>query len=64
MNVASKAQERGSIMFEDLMGEQDFGRMSSYSQSKLANVLFGRELAKRLEGWTVNRFIIGHKFNL
>ena len=41
----------GGIMnFDDLMMETDFSSMYAYAQSKLANILFTRELANRLRG--------------
>ena len=36
--------------FDDLNSEKDYNIRAVYSQSKLANVLFTRELSKRLEG--------------
>jgi NAD(P)-dependent dehydrogenase (short-subunit alcohol dehydrogenase family) len=50
VNVSSMAHERGSIDFDDLQGERRYGMWKAYSQSKLANVLFTRELARRLDG--------------
>ena len=41
---------QSSINFDDLMGEQKFSWMRAYTQSKLANVLFTYELARKLEG--------------
>src|SRR5690606_11415077 len=42
---------RGVTMdFEDLQGRRKFKGFRAYSRSKLANVLFVRELARRLEG--------------
>lgn len=57
VNVASEAHRFGSIDFDDLGCEhKKFRWMRVYGQSKLANVLFTRELAKRLQdrGVTVN----------
>ncbi|XP_076012291.1 retinol dehydrogenase 13 [Genypterus blacodes] len=48
--VSSLAHERGSIHFDDINLDKDYKREISYRQSKLANVLFCRELASRLEG--------------
>ena len=50
INVSSEAHERGQIEFDNLQGEKHFNGMRAYSQSKLANVLFTYELARRLEG--------------
>ena len=40
----------GTIDFDDLMGERKYSGSAAYNQSKLANVMFTYELAKRLEG--------------
>lgn len=50
VNVASEAHRRGTISFDDLMGEKRYFGITAYAQSKLANILFTKELAKRLEG--------------
>lgn len=50
VNVTSEAQGRGHINFEDLNGQQKYSGWKAYSQSKLANVLFTYELARRLKG--------------
>jgi NAD(P)-dependent dehydrogenase (short-subunit alcohol dehydrogenase family) len=50
VNVSSGAHLSGRINFEDLMGEKHYRGMRAYGQSKLANVLFTNELARRLEG--------------
>lgn len=50
VSVASDAHIMGKMNFDDLMGEKSYGGMTAYNQSKLANILFARELAKRLEG--------------
>lgn len=46
--VASAAHRRGTIDFADLQGERRYGGWKAYAQSKLANVLFAAELARRL----------------
>ena len=53
VNVASDAHHRGSVKFDDLMGEKKYVGWRAYSTSKLANILFTSELAKRLEGTNV-----------
>jgi NAD(P)-dependent dehydrogenase (short-subunit alcohol dehydrogenase family) len=49
INVSSGAHTAGKIEFDNLQGEQVYG-MSAYGNSKLANILFTVELARRLEG--------------
>lgn len=50
VNVSSMAHMTGSINFEDLQSEKSYSSMGAYRQSKLANILFTYELARRLEG--------------
>ena len=50
INVSSIAQRYGTINFDDLMFDKGFSSHHAYAQSKLANVLFTRELARRLAG--------------
>jgi retinol dehydrogenase 14 len=50
VNVSSGAQSNGTIDFGNLQGEKGYKGTKAYSQSKLANVLFTYELARRLEG--------------
>lgn len=50
VNTASEAQRTGRIRFDDPMFARGYGGWAAYSQSKLANVLFTREMARRLEG--------------
>ena len=56
VNVASGAHKVGNIHFEDIHLTKGFNVIKAYAQSKLANVLFTRELARRLKhkGITVN----------
>uniref|UniRef100_A0A3B4TGV1 Si:dkey-73n8.3 n=1 Tax=Seriola dumerili TaxID=41447 RepID=A0A3B4TGV1_SERDU len=52
INLSSAAHALGKIQFDDLSGEKNYHPVRAYAQSKLANVLFTRELAKRTEGVT------------
>jgi NAD(P)-dependent dehydrogenase (short-subunit alcohol dehydrogenase family) len=70
ITTASAAHYRARIPFDDLQAERSYGRMGfeRYGQTKLANVLFTRELAKRLSGAgvTANCFhpgFVGTGFN-
>lgn len=49
VTVSSQAHRMGRMDFDDLMGERKYGAWRTYGQSKLANLLFMRGLAKRLE---------------
>lgn len=53
INVSSMAHTSGKLNKEDLNSEQSYGIFVAYCQSKLANVLFTRELAKRLSATSV-----------
>jgi NAD(P)-dependent dehydrogenase (short-subunit alcohol dehydrogenase family) len=48
VTVASNAQAFGRIDFDDLQGARSYSGARAYNQSKLANVLFTYELARRL----------------
>jgi len=48
VTVASNAHTTGRIDFDDLQGERSYSGSRAYSQSKLGNVLFTYELARRL----------------
>ncbi len=50
VNVALTAHRSATIDFNDLQGERSYSTMRAYGQSKLANILFTYELARRLEG--------------
>ncbi|XP_050510074.1 retinol dehydrogenase 13-like [Diabrotica virgifera virgifera] len=50
INVSSVAHKRGEINKEDLNSDKSYDPSNAYAQSKLANILFTNELAKRLEG--------------
>ena len=50
VNVSSVAHMMTRINFDDLQNRRDYHGMSAYAQSKLANLLFTYELARRLTG--------------
>lgn len=51
VNVSSRAHMQGRLDFADLQYEsRSYRPMQAYGTSKLANILFTRELARRLEG--------------
>ncbi len=50
INVSSDAHQMGKMDFSDLQLQQKYGAWKSYGQSKLANILFTKELARRLAG--------------
>ena len=49
INVSSNAHTTGKIQFDNLQGERNYSPRV-YENSKLANILFTMELARRLEG--------------
>jgi len=49
ITVASSAHYGATIDFDNLQGERRYSGFRAYSQSKLANVLFTHELARRLK---------------
>jgi NAD(P)-dependent dehydrogenase (short-subunit alcohol dehydrogenase family) len=50
INVSSDAHKFAAMDFDDLMAERQYRAFSVYGMSKLANVMFTYELARRLEG--------------
>ena len=52
VNVSSDAHKGAKLNFDDLQHQQSYGMggFSVYSKSKLANILFTYELARRLQG--------------
>ena len=48
ITVSSNVQAMGQVDFDDLQGEVSYSGSRAYNQSKLANVLFTYELARRL----------------
>ena len=58
VTVSSGAQAMGQIDFDDLQGERAYSGQRAYNQSKLANVLFTYELARRLEDTGVTATVL------
>lgn len=50
VTVSSMAHKWGTINLDDINSEKSYDKSKAYSQSKLANVLFTRCLAKKLQG--------------
>ena len=47
---AHRQAPREGIQFDNLSGEKGYGPWAAYGQSKMANLLFAKELARRLAG--------------
>ena len=58
VTVSSGAQSMGRMDFDDLQGERDYSGQRAYNQSKLANVMFTYELARRLAGSGVTATVL------
>lgn len=54
VSTASHAHRSASLDFDDLQGAKHFNGLRAYQRSKLANILFTRELARRLAGTGVS----------
>jgi len=54
VTVSSGEHHKGTMDFDDLMGERTYGQMRAYQQSKLANLLFTFELQRRADTAGVN----------
>lgn len=50
VNVASQAHRDVTLDFDDLQGEERYDRWIAYKRSKLANIMFTYELARRIDG--------------
>ncbi len=53
VSTASAMHTRGALNFDDLQSTRNFSGMRAYANSKLCNILFTRELARRLRGTTI-----------
>uniref|UniRef100_A0A3Q3DCW5 Si:dkey-73n8.3 n=1 Tax=Hippocampus comes TaxID=109280 RepID=A0A3Q3DCW5_HIPCM len=58
ITLSSIAHIMGRIQFDDLAVENNYHPARAYAQSKLANVLFTRELAKRTEALGVTAYSV------
>ncbi len=58
LTVSSGAHASGRIDFGDLQGERNYSGQRAYSQSKLANVMFTYELARRLDSTGVTATVL------
>lgn len=58
VNVSSDAHRSGKINFDDLQMEKGYAGLAAYQQSKLANILFTYELARKLEGSKVTANVL------
>jgi NAD(P)-dependent dehydrogenase (short-subunit alcohol dehydrogenase family) len=58
VTVSSKLHSGGKIDFDSFKGYQKYNSQTAYNGSKLANVLFSVELAKRLEGTGVTSNVL------
>ncbi len=50
VTVSSEAHRHARLRWDDLQGERRYRGLGAYAAAKLANLLFTRELARRLEG--------------
>ena len=58
INVSSSAHQAGKIDFNDLMTEKRYTSFRSYSQAKLANIYFTKELDRRLKNTNISVFAL------
>jgi NAD(P)-dependent dehydrogenase (short-subunit alcohol dehydrogenase family) len=57
VNVSSMAHTRGHMLWDDINWEKTpYNAIQAYGQSKLANILFTKELARKGEGSGVNAY--------
>lgn len=58
VNVSSLAHHLGRINFHNLQGQKFYSAGLAYCHSKLANILFTQELARRLKGSGVTTYSV------
>src|ERR1700691_1425008 len=63
VNVASEAHRNATLDFNDLQTAQGYSGWLAYRRSKLANILFTGELARRLAGTGVTPHFLSSRFS-
>jgi NAD(P)-dependent dehydrogenase (short-subunit alcohol dehydrogenase family) len=58
INISSSAHYPGKINFDDLMAKNKYSSFKAYSQAKLANILFTKELVARLKDSNISVFAL------
>ncbi len=58
VNVSSNAHVGARLDFDDLQNNNGYGGIKAYGQSKLANIYFTYELARRLEGMGITANVL------
>eukprot|EP01117_Protostelium_nocturnum_P016046 TRINITY_DN6280_c0_g1_i2.p1 TRINITY_DN6280_c0_g1~~TRINITY_DN6280_c0_g1_i2.p1 ORF type:complete len:290 (+),score=69.22 TRINITY_DN6280_c0_g1_i2:22-870(+) len=58
VNVSSEGHKLANLDLEDLQLKSGYGAWRAYGNSKLANILFTKELQKRCEGTNVSAFAV------
>jgi NAD(P)-dependent dehydrogenase (short-subunit alcohol dehydrogenase family) len=58
VNVSSMAHARGRVTLDDLQSAKSYDGYGAYALSKLLNVHFTHELARRLEGTKVTTYVL------
>lgn len=58
MNISLSLHNSGKIDKENLNSEKSYNKLEAYARSKLANVMFTKELAKRLKGTSVKTYSV------
>jgi NAD(P)-dependent dehydrogenase (short-subunit alcohol dehydrogenase family) len=58
INVSSMGHYMGKLDFDDLNLERSYSHLAAYGNSKLANILFTRSLAKCLQGTRVTANVL------
>lgn len=58
INLSSLAHLGGKIPFDDINYEKGYEKVPAYANSKIANILFTRQLAKKLKGTNVQVFSV------